>query len=297
MRSGELDVAPPPRVEEEAPAPSPVLAPLPTGWRRVRDRIDVPVQVGRAAVFVAFVGLWSFGVEQEWVRPLYSATPKETFDRLVELVSEGAFWRDLLVTLREAFSGWLIGSVLGLCVGMVLGRWPRLAKVFGPYLTFANATPKIAFAPLLILWFGIGESSKVALAVIISFFIVQVSTQAAVSLLDPDLTTVATTMGASELQRFRKVILPGILAAVFGAFRLAAVYALLAAVLGEFLASREGLGQRLITSTNLFDMPTAFALIIVLATLALVLNGAVGLVERRLMRWQSQSSRGPSVSL
>jgi NitT/TauT family transport system permease protein len=273
-------------------------APTGRGGRRRRgDGVDVPVWGGRLAVLVFILVLWHYAVELGWVLDLYAATPVETFQRLFELLGDATFWNNLRITLQETVVGWALGSSLGLVVGLLLGRWVRAARVFDPYLIFMNATPKIALAPFFILWFGIDQTSKVMLAATIVFFIVQVPTQSSVSMLQPDLDTVATTMGATELQKFRMVVLPGIMPSVFGALRLALVYSLLAVVLGEFIASRAGLGQALITSTNQFDMPTAFALLIVLATLAVLINIGLAAVENHFSRWKSADMRGKTVSL
>lgn len=264
--------------------------------RRVLEA-DWKVQVARLAVLIGIVLLWQLSVEQAWVEPLYSAGPADTMQRLWELLGEAVFYTNLRVTLGEAAGGWILGSVLGLLIGLLLGRWTRMAAVFDPFLTFINATPKIALAPFFILWFGIGQTSKVVLAATIVLFIVQVPTQAAVRTVNPDLTTVVNTMAATEMQKFRKVVLPGIMPPVFGALRLAMVYALLAAVLGEFISAQQGLGQQLITATNQFDMPTAFSLLIVLATLAVVINSGLSLLERRLLRWQTFETGGRTVTL
>jgi NitT/TauT family transport system permease protein len=260
-------------------------------------RLSPGVQLARAGVLALIIVAWNVATEAELVEPIYSTTPRRTFSRLLELLGDHLFWSDLVVTLREALVGWTIGAVCGLVAGLVLGRWVAGMRVMGPFLTFFNAVPKIALAPIIILWFGVGESSKIFTAVLAVFFIVQVPTTAAVSLVNPDLDTVVTTMGGGELHRFRLVYLPGILASVFGALRLGAVYALLTVVFSEFLAAKRGLGQRLITSTNNFRMDDAFALMIVLAFLALLINGGIGLVERRLLRWRAASGQGSVVSL
>ncbi|WP_448624435.1 ABC transporter permease [Geodermatophilus sp. URMC 64] len=260
-------------------------------------KADKPVWIGRLVVLVLLLLVWHVAVTEGWVLELYAATPAETFQRLFELLGDPAFWNNLRVTLQETVVGWALGSVLGLIVGLLLGRWQRAARVLDPYLIFMNATPKIALAPFFILWFGIDQTSKVMLAATIVFFIVQVPTQASVSLVQPDLDTVATTMGATELQKFRMVVLPGIMPSVFGALRLALVYSLLAVVLGEFISSRQGLGQALITSTNQFDMPTAFALLIVLALLAVLINIGLAAVENHFSRWKSADLRGKTVSM
>lgn len=270
------------------------VIPLPpeTAWQWINRVIDPFTQIARVAVFAAFIGLWKFAVDNEWIDPLFAAAPGETFTSFRELFTERLFWEDLVVTLREALLGWGFGSSAGVVVGLVLGRWARAAKAFGPFLTFFNATPKIALAPIFILWFGIGESSKVFTAAIAVFFIVQIPTQAASALTDADLDVMARTMGANQLQRFRKIVLPGILPAIFGALRLAAVISLLVVVFTEFIASRRGLGQRLIAATNAFEMDVAFAIMAVLAIMALVINAAIGLLERRFLRWQETRSGG-----
>ena len=143
-------------------------------------RIDPPVQLARLALLVAILVLWHYAVEQEWLNRIFTATPKEVWDGFIDIVSTRLFWEDTVVTLREAVIGFVIGGALGLLVGLLAGRYDRIGKVFMPFLTFANALPKIALAPILLLWFGVGESSKIVLAAIVVFFIVQVPTQAAV---------------------------------------------------------------------------------------------------------------------
>ncbi|WP_213571313.1 ABC transporter permease [Rhodococcus sp. USK13] len=269
----------------------------PARRKKRRSRLDLPVLGVQLLIFVLLIAVWYWSVEAQWMPRIYTATPLETWDRLIEMLGQGEFWHSMRITLQETLFGWIIGCTAGLLVGLLLGRWQRASGVFDPYLTFANATPKIALAPFFILWFGVGPSSKIVLAAVIVFFIVQVPTQAAVSQVQPDLNTVATTMGATEMQKFRLVVLPGIMAPVFGAFRLAAVYSLLAVVMGEFIAARAGLGQSLISATNQFDMRTAFALLIVLATLAVLINFVVTAVERRLLRWRTIESGGKTVSM
>ena len=279
--------------------------------RRWRIRqLDLPVQLIRAAVVVGLFFLWDsealfkgvsftvFGFEPlPEVKDIFYATPSEVWDYLAAYYHDLLFWKDLWVTVQEAFWGFALGSAAGLLVGLTLGYFGRLQKIFGPFLVFSNAVPKIALAPILILWYGVDMGSKIALATIIVFFLVQMPTTAAVGLVDPDLNILATTMGASQVQRFRKVIIPGIMPAVFGALRLAAIYSMLAVVFGEFLASKRGLGQRLLYSTNQFNMGSAFALMIVLALIALALNGVIGLAERRVLKWQSNREGGQVISL
>lgn len=306
MRSFEDDVAGRDRIaghesidlsvsQDAAPPLESLPLPPETKWQRFNRVVDPAAQLLRIAVIAAFLLLWKFAADN-WIEPLFAAGPSETWTAFRGFFTEGLFWEDLIVTTREAVLGWAIGATLGMLAGLILGRWQLAAKGFGPMLTFLNALPKIALAPIFILWFGIGEASKVFAAVIAVFFIVQIPTQAASSLVDRDLEVMARTMGASQLQRFTKIVLPGILPAIFGALRLAAVISLLVVVFTEFISSRRGVGQRLIASTNQFDMGSAFALMVVLALMALVINAIIGIVERYVLRWQ-ESQQGGSVSL
>ncbi|MCY3924372.1 MAG: ABC transporter permease [bacterium] len=199
--------------------------------------------------------------------------------------------------MKEALIGFALGSLLGLIVGIVLGRFQKAAKTLGPFVVIINAMPKIAFLPLILIVYGVGETSKVVLAVLIVFFIVEVPTQSAVALVDPDLDLVSRTMGATQRQRFLKVTLPGITPAVFGALRLSAVISVLAVVFGEIFSAKRGLGQRLITAANQLSYGDTFAIVFILALIALIMNGGIGFVERKALRWQTTQEGGQVISL
>ncbi len=277
-------------------------------WQRIVKAIDLPTQFFRIALLVLIIWAWEsrtifkgwspFGFELfPEIIPLFQGVPSEAWDFLLDIWDDSLFWGDFWVTLQEAIYGFIIGSTLGFTVGLLLGSFKKVGKVFSPFLIFTNAVPKIALAPILILWYGVDIASKVALATIIVFFIVQIPVQAAVSGVDPDLDTVATSMGATQFQKFRFVVIPGILGPLFGALRLSSIYSILAVVLGEFIVSKRGLGQRLLYETNNFGMGKAIGLITILAGLALVFNAIIGLMERKFLRWQDTEARGKVVSL
>ena len=287
------------------------LIPHEPTWRYWLRRIDIPVQLLRIGILVLIWWLWwsevlwngwdafsVFGVQPfPNVPETFRASPYETWQYFTEIYHEQLFWQDLWVTVKEALIGFALGSILGLLVGIVLGRFRRASRAVGPFVVIVNAMPKIAFLPLILIVYGVGEMSKVVLAVLIVFFIVQVPTQAAVALVDPDLDMVARTMGASQRQRFTKVTLPGITPAVFGALRLSAVISVLAVVFGEIFSARRGLGQRLITAANQLSYGDTFAIVFILALIALIMNGGIGFVERKSLRWQTSQQGGQVISL
>ena len=280
-------------------------------WSYRLRKFDPGVQLGRLALILGFWWLWwsetiwdgwdslsIFGIQPfPNVSTVFRASPGATWDYLVEFLPESLFWQDAYVTMKEAMIAFVIASILGVVAGIVLGNFRRVAKIFGPFIILINAMPKIAFLPLILVVYGVGEMSKVVLAVIIAFFIVQVPTQAAVSLVDPDLITVARTMGASNNQIFRMVTIPAIGPAILGAMRLAAIMSVQATVFGEIFASKRGLGQRLITSANMLDYNGLFAIVFILAVFALIVNGLIGLAEKRILRWQVGQQSTQVVSL
>jgi NitT/TauT family transport system permease protein len=252
------------------------------------DRSFVVMNVTRLLILVAFFGLWQLASQRKWINPLFIGEPTKMWEFARTNLTTKTFWRnEILVTMRESIYGFVIGSVIAVVVALVLSQLPRVERTVAPFFTLFNAMPKVGFAPLLTLWFGLGETSKVALVAMVVYFIVFVPVLAALSLVDPDLEIVSKTMGATRLQLFTKTSLPAIVPALFAALRLASVYSILVASFGEMLAAQRGLGQVLITRTNNFDIPAAFAVMIILAFLALAMNGMLGVLERRLLRWKS----------
>lgn len=246
----------------------------------------VLVWVLRISVFVVFIGLWSIAVIQGWLDIFYVSAPNLIWDALVNYFTSGAVWAHGLVTLQATFAGFAVGAGLGIGVGMLFALVPLLDSVFSPYLNAFNAMPRVALAPLFILWFGIGITSKIWFSVSLVFFIVLINTQAGIKGVDRELTTTAASMGATKQQIFLKVILPGSIPTIFAGLRLGLVYALLGVVFGEMLASAAGLGQQITAFAGRYDMSGVMATLIILAAISLTLNYVLALVEKRLLRWQ-----------
>lgn len=264
----------------------------PTQRQRFVKSLEIPVQIGKVLVVALSIVVWHFIYKWNVINKAFIASPRQTLDWFGDHWNDGEVWRDIKVTLREAGIGWIVGSLGGLFLGLVMARFKVLWQVTSPVFTFLNAAPRTAFAPILILIFGFAETSKIVLAASIVFFIVMIPTRAAAGMVDPDLETVMITMGGRERDRFFKVILPSVLTSVFGAIRLASVWALLGATFAELFGAKYGLGLRYIAATNILNMREAFGVIFIIAVLAIVINGAIGLLEKRLLRWQTTSTKG-----
>lgn len=264
----------------------------PTQREKFVKSLRIPIQIGKVVAIIGAIVVWHYIYKWNVINKAFIASPKQTWDWFVANWDNGAVWKDLTVTLREAIWGWIFGGSLGLITGLVMARYRTLWLITSPIFTFLNAVPRTALGPIFILIFGFAETSKIILAASIVFFIVMVPTRAAAEMVDPDLETVMTTMGGRERDRFLKVTLPSVLSSVFGAIRLALVWSLLGASFAELFGAKYGLGLRYITATNILNMPEAFGVIFIIAFLAIIINALVGLLERRFMRWQSTSTKG-----
>jgi NitT/TauT family transport system permease protein len=182
--------------------------------------------------------------------------------------------------------GFIIGSVLGAALGVWLGVARSAARLLNPYLNALNALPKVALAPLFVLWFGLGIESKVALAAVLVLFLVFLNTFAGVREVDQDLIDTARLMRATRAQVIAKVIVPSALSWVFAGLKISVPYALIGAVLGEMIAANRGLGYLVQFSGSQFDAAGVFAVLFVIALLAVGLNFLVEIVQHRMERWR-----------
>lgn len=258
-----------------------VLTDRPSFWLRK----DV-IWASRILLVVLIGLLWEYA-SGRWIRQFYLSKPTLIGERVWEWLVTGDLWHHLAVTLQETLLGFLFGALAGFVAGLALGRSVFLAEVVGPILVAINSMPKVALAPLLILWFGIGLLMKVILAVIIVFFLVFYNTFTGVRDVDVDLVNIVKTMGASRLQILTKIVIPSALLWVFTGLRISIPYALIGAVVGEIFASNRGIGYLIQTSGSQFDTAGVFGGLIVLTIVSTLLSGALTFVEKRLFRWRA----------
>jgi len=270
-------------------APAPALASLhvmEAKRRWARRRRFLGLQATRVAVLVIFLAGWQILSERGVIDALFFSRPSAIWDFLKDQFSTGEIWHHANITLRDMAAAFILGSGLGIAAAIVKTVWPFFSDVVDPFLTLLNALPRVALAPLFIIWFGIGEASKIYLAVTLVFFIVLLSAEAGLRGVDEEHVRSLRAMSASKAAIFFKVQLPSAVPAIFGGLRLAVVYALLGVVFGEMMASQAGLGHQLQNSASTFQTQGVMAFLAVLALLALVLNTLVVLVERYFLRWQ-----------
>ncbi len=195
----------------------------------------------RVAIVIVVLGAWQFS-SGRLMKPFWISSPLLIWDQLAEWVTTGELWANVEVTLIETVLGFVFGAIGGIAFGLALGLNRKLAAVLDPFIVAFYSLPKIALAPLFILWFGVGLTSKVVLATFVVFFLVFYNTYAGTLAVEQELVDVLRLMGASRAQIIRKVILPSALIWIFTGMKSSVPYALIGAVVGEMMASNKGLG-------------------------------------------------------
>ncbi len=198
-------------------------------------------------------------------------------------------------TLLETALAFVIGTSLGLGCGLWLALAPTASAILDPYIKAANAMPRVILAPIFAMWFGLGIWSKVALAVTLVFFVVFFNVYQGVKEVSPVVLANARMLGANQRQLLRTVYLPSATAWVFSSLHTSIGLAFVGAVVGEYLGSARGVGYLILQAEGTFDVNTVFAGIVVLTAFALVLDGVVGSIERRLMKWQPRQGETDKV--
>jgi len=212
--------------------------------------------------------------------------PRAVGDAIVALAVSGQLWRSLSYTLGNVAAGFAIGAAAGTAVGLLLARRPRLdAALSGPIL-FLQTAPKIALAPLFVIWFGLGATSKILLIVSLVFFPAMIGMLTGIHGVDRRLLDLSRLLGLSAWQRFRRIELPASLPALFVGLRVGAVQAVVGAILGEWMAGREGLGHLMTFASATYRTPMLFAAVILTASLGMLVYAAVDGAERRLLAWR-----------
>ena len=234
---------------------------------------------------VALLLAWQ-GASGRLVDNFFISNPIDVAVRLWSWISDGSILRHIWATVYATTLGFFIGAIGGAILGIWLGLSPFASRLLNPYLNALNALPKVALAPLFVLWFGLGIESKVALAAVLVLFLVFLNTYAGVREVDQDLIDGARLMRANRRQVIFKVVIPSAMSWVFAGLKIAVPYALIGAVLGEMIAANRGLGYLVQFSGAQFDTAGVFAVLIVIALLAVALNYVVDVAQSRIERWR-----------
>ncbi|AIO48057.1 MULTISPECIES: ABC transporter permease [Burkholderia] len=257
--------------------------------RRLRRRRTLIVTL-RIAVLVIVLGGWELAARLKWIDPFFFSMPSLIFaqiqDWFVNGTSQGPLLTQVWVTLEETAIGFLIGSVAGVICGIVLGRNKLMADVFGLYIQIANSIPRVVLGSVFVIALGLGMASKIALAVVMVFFVVFGNAFQGVREADRYLIANAQILGASRRQITTSVVIPSALSWILASLHVSFGFALVGAVVGEFLGSKQGIGLLISTAQGAFNASGVFAAMIVLAVVALAADYLLTRIEKRLLKWR-----------
>ncbi|MHB1445987.1 MAG: ABC transporter permease [Acidimicrobiales bacterium] len=266
--------------------------PGPGKGRRGARKYNLKALLGQAAVLVVVFGSWQILAETNLLNPSFVSEPSQLFPSFWHGVFGGGLMSLLGTTLFETFMGFFLASALGLLGGYLLAEFKIIDTIFRPFMTGFNSIPRIALAPLFVLWFGLGSLSRIVLIVSLSFFIVAFNTYAGLQGVNRDHLLLARALGAKRRERFFKFVLPSAAPAIFAGLQLALTYAFLGAVVGEMLTGSEGLGGYLALQMGTFDTTGFFGGLVLLVIVALLVSMAMRAVERRMLGWRAAELRG-----
>lgn len=256
---------------------------------RARRR-RVLVAVARISVAVVFLGAWQLLTATGVLDAFFFGQPTAIVDQLIQWIrygtEAGTLWEQVGITLEEAFLGFGIGVVLGVTCGIAFGRVKLLSDIFGPYIKIMNSIPRIVLGSIFLVWLGLGIESKVALAVVLVFFAVFFNAYQGTREVDRNYLANARILGASRGQVTRQVVLPSAFTWIIASMHISFGFALIGAIVGEFLGAQRGLGLLIQQAQGTFNPNGVFAAMLIIAAVALITEGFIGLLEKKLLAWR-----------
>ncbi|MET7524977.1 ABC transporter permease [Streptomyces sp. NPDC005248] len=244
----------------------------------------------RIALLFAVIGLWEWLARTAVIDPFNFSMPSKIWDQIrtwvVDGTAQGSLWEQIWYTLYEALLGWVIGVIAGVLLGIALGRIRFAADVLGPYIKVLNALPRIVLAPIFLIWFGLGPASKVASAVVLVFFPVFFNAFQGAREVDRNLVANSRILGASNRQVTFQVVIPSATSWIFTSLHVSFGFALIGAIVGEYIGATKGLGLLVAASQGTFNAAGVYAAMVILAVVALLAEGLLTFLEKRLFRWK-----------
>ena len=273
---------------------------LQAAGRRKNRRSATAVWIGRIALAVIVIGGWQWFTTAGWVDKFFFGQPSEIWNSLVKLFTQGtafgSIWDNLWVTAKEAFGGFLLGTVAGIVIGILLGSNRYLSAVVGPYIRIVNSIPRIILGSIFIVAFGLGTFPKVLLAAVLVFFIVFFNAFQGVREVDQNLIANVRVLGASPFQVAVNVTIPSAMTWIIASLHTAFGFAIVGALVAEVLGAQQGIGLIISQAQGTFDPNTVFACMVIIAVITLGAEFLISLLEHRLLKWRPPSrSEAPAI--
>jgi NitT/TauT family transport system permease protein len=264
------------------------------GSRAARRRAGFDTALGRSALqalaVIGFFAAWEIGVRMGWISAFLVGSPFGIFAGGFKMIASGELLSDTWYTLFEAILGFVIGTILGSLLGLALWYSAFVARLVEPFIVAINSVPKIALAPIVVLWFGTGLVSKVMLSVSLTAIVALIAAYQAAKDADVDLQSLLISMGADKHQVFFKAVVPSTLPSIIATFRINIGFGLVGAVVGEFISSQRGLGHLIYTASSLYDLNTVWVGLFTLMIMGFVLYFVIDVIERSSLPWKQSNA-------
>lgn len=254
--------------------------------RQLRNEKKIVI-IWQLGILIFFFSLWEAASRLYWIDPLLFSSPTKVFSLIVDRLANGSLLPHLQVTLFETIIGFILGTIGGIIIASALWSSSRFAKIMDPYLVILNAMPKVALGPMLIVAFGPGHLSIIAMGVIISIIVTTLVVYSAFMEMDPNYEKVLRSFGATKWQCFKEAVFPAAMPAMISTLKVNVGLAWVGVIVGEYLVSREGLGYLIIYGFQVFDFTLVMSSLVIIAVLAAIMYKAVERLEGRLIRNRS----------
>lgn len=258
----------------------------PTMIKRRARRSNTAVALGWIVLTVLVLGLWSAAAHFSWINPIFIGNPLGVLGRFIEGITGPLLYSDALQTTAGAVIGWILAGVAAILFAFVVSLNKTLERILDPFITALNSLPRVALAPLFLLWFGIGMAPKVVLSFSLAFFVIFGGTMAGLRSVNNDHILIARSMGLDKFGVFRNVVLPSAVPSIFSGLELGFIFGILGTVSGEMISGSGGIGVYLTYAAAQFDMNGYFAGLAILVIITMVIAWALRVIRGKLLRWQ-----------
>ena len=273
-----------------------------TNRRTRRANPLASTRVQSILLLIALLGSWEaavriFKVPKHLVPPVSDIAVALWRGLATGPLAKDGFWYHGSVTVAEILLGFVIGSGIGLAIGIVVSQMPKVEALLEPYVAALQSVPKVAIAPIIVVWLGFGIGSKVMIICLLTFFPVLVTSIAGFKAVDPDRIDLLRSLSATQWQIFRKAKFPSALPYIFAGLNMAAAFSVVGAVVGEFVGAQAGLGVLILQMEAQMDTGGSFAVCVVLSVIGIVLTGLLRRIERRVLHWMPADTSRRTVNV
>ena len=259
-------------------------------WLRRQKTERICIAAAKLGLLLGLLFLWELAASLGWIDPFITSQPSRVWNSIRSLMESGELWRHLGVTTFEAVAGFLLGTVGGTLIAVLLWCSRILTKILEPYLVVLNALPKIALGPIFIVWIGAGTTSIIVIALSISLVVSILEVLGGFLATDADMIRLVRTFGAGKWQILRRVVLPANIPTIIGSLKINVGMSWVGVIVGEYLISKAGLGYLIVYGSQVFQLDLVMASVVILAIVATLMYLCIGWVERAILKRQSRTA-------